>query len=111
MNPAGYAQAPGAFRNHWSLRNFRFRWSSWIAVALLFAPVLWLGITFADAHLALKGLMVVMALVAVAPLVRDFTRSQCRQCGAQAEPITLRDAGGAERTARACHRCRIVDAL
>jgi len=104
VDPAGYAQAPGAFRNRWSLRHFRFRWSSWIAVALLVAPVVWLGFGFADAHLALKGVIAVMALIAVTPLLRDFRRSQCRRCGQDAERMSIRD-----EIVTVCHRCRIVE--
>lgn len=106
MDPAGYAEAPGAFRTRWSARHFRFRCSSWIAVVLLIAPVVWLGFTFADAHVALKGVLAVMALIAVTPLLRDFRRSQCRQCGADAERISVKD-----EIVNVCHRCRIVDTL
>jgi hypothetical protein len=105
MQPAlpGYAERPDAFRNRWRLEHFRFRWSSWVLAALPLALVGWIAWALGDAQLALKGLLAVIALVAVLPLARDFLREQCVLC--DAEPDRIAVAG--DKTVTACHRCRV----
>ena len=104
-----YGEAPGAFRRRWRLSHFRFRWSSWLTAAVLVFPLAWIAWRFADVNLALKGVLAVMALLAVAPLVRDFRRPQCRQCGEQAEEVRVRKLDGEEQVITACHQCRLVE--
>ena len=102
-----YADSPGAFRYHWA---WRFRGSSWLAAALFLIPIAWIGWRFGDLHLALKGVVAVMALIAVLPLIRDFRRPQCRQCKAEAEQVRVRKLDGEEQLITACHPCRLVEA-
>ena len=102
-----YSEAPRAFRERWDLRHFRFRPSSWLALALLLAPVAWAAWKFGDAQLALKGVLAVMALIAVLPLLRDLRRSQCLLCKEEPERINARKLSGEEEVITACHQCRV----
>lgn len=105
MQPAlqSYTERPDAFRNSWRLSHFRFRWSSWIAAALLLAPLAWLAWTLGGAPFAVKGVLAVVALIAVLPLVRDFRKAQCVLCDEEAERIVA----GEDKTVTACHHCRV----
>jgi hypothetical protein len=102
-----YAEAPDAFRDRWRLH---FHWSSWFTAALLVAPIAWIAFTFGDLHLALKGVLAVMALIAVLPLVRDFRRPHCVRCEEEAERITARRLDGEADVITACHGCRVFKA-
>jgi len=101
-----YAEKPDAFRSRWHLRHFHFRGGSWLAAALLLAPLAWIAWTFGELHLALKGMLAVMALIAVLPLARDFRRPQCVLCDEEADSITARKLSGEEQLIVACHHCR-----
>jgi hypothetical protein len=103
-----YAQRPDAFRTRWRLSHFRFRWSSWLAAALLLALVAAIAWKFGDVHLALKGVLAVMALIAVLPLARDFRRTQCVLCDEQPERLSVRTLSGEDHVVTACHHCRVV---
>ena len=105
-----YAEARDVFRNRWRLANFRFRWSSWIVAALLVAPLAWVSAAFSNAHVALKGVVAVMALIAVAPLLRDFSRPQCTHCGEQPERLSVQRLNGDGEVITVCHRCRVLKA-
>ena len=102
-----YAESPGAFRNRWRLRYFRFRGSSWLAAALLLAPLAWLAPALGGVHALLKVVLGAMALVAVLPLARDFRRSQCRRCEEEAQQTRVRKLGGEEWVVTACDHCRV----
>ena len=73
-----YAESPGAFRNRWRLRYFRFRGSSWLAAALLLAPLAWLAPALGGVHALLKVVLGAMALVAVLPLARESEEARRR---------------------------------
>ena len=105
-----YAESPGAFRHRFRLRNFRFRWSSWLVGALLLAPLVWIARSAGGVPLALKAVLGVMALIAVLPLARDFRRPQCRRCEEEPEEARVRSLAGEEYVVTACHRCHLVEA-
>jgi hypothetical protein len=105
-----YAESPGAFRNRWALAHFRFHWSSWAALALMLVALAWVAGRFGGLHLAVKGVLAVLALVAVAPLVRDFKRPQCRLCDEAPEEARVRSLAGDELVVTACHHCRVFKA-
>ena len=100
-----YAQSSNAFRYHWALR---FSGSSWAVAAVMLSALAGVAWHFGDLHLALKGVLAAMALIAVLPLIRDFSRPQCRQCKAQAEQVRVRKLDGEEQLITACHPCRLV---
>ena len=102
-----YAEKPDAFRDRWRLSHFHFRWSSWLAAAMLLAPLAWIAWSFGGLHLALKGMLATMALIAVLPLARDFRRPRCVLCDEQADRIVARRLSGEENVVTACHRCRL----
>ena len=104
---ASYAESPDGFRARWSLRHFRFRWSSWLTVAIFLAPLAWIAWTLGDVHVALKGVLAVMALIAVLPLARDFRREQCVLCDEQPLHITAQRLDGDDFVVTACDRCRV----
>lgn len=102
-----YAEKPDAFRDRWRLRHFHFRPVSWLASAALLAPLAWIAWRFGGLHLALKGLIAVMALIAVLPLARDFRRPHCVLCDEEAERVVVRRLSGEENVITACHGCRV----
>jgi hypothetical protein len=100
-----YAESPEAFRTRWA---FRFRWSSWLVVGLFLLPLAWIAWRFGDVHIALKGVVAVMALIAVAPLVRDFRRPQCRLCEGEPERVRVQKQDGDEFLVTVCHPCHVL---
>jgi hypothetical protein len=104
-----YAESPGAFRNRWRLRYLRFRRSSWLVAAAFLLPLAWITWRLGDVHLALKGVLSVMALIAVLPLARDFRRSQCRRCEEEAQQARVQKLGGEEFVVSACDHCRVME--
>src|SRR4051812_26550860 len=108
MTPAerieSYAESPGAFRR-------RLRGSSWLTALLVLAAVAAIAWAFGDLHLALKGVLAVIALSAALPLLRDFRRAQCTLCGRPAEEITVRKPTGEQEVRLACHHCRVFKVL
>jgi hypothetical protein len=102
-----YAEKPEAFRSRWRIRHFRFHLSSWLVAALLLAPLAWIAWTFGGLHLAIKGVLAVMALIAVLPLVRDFRSARCVLCDEEPERIVARKLSGEENVITACHHCRV----
>src|SRR3954462_777324 len=122
MNPADYPEAarpyferiqpyverPDALGARWRLSHFRFRWSSCLAGASLLALVAAVAWRFGGVHLALKGVLAVMALIAVLPLARDFRRTQCVLCDEQPERLSVRTLSGEDHVVTACHHCRVV---
>jgi hypothetical protein len=103
-----YAESPGAFRNRWALGNFRYRGTSWLVAAAFLLPLAWITWRLGDIHLALKGVLSVMALLAVLPLARDFRRSQCRRCEEEAQQTHVRKPGGEEFVVTVCDHCRVM---
>jgi hypothetical protein len=102
-----YAEKPDAFRSRWRIRHVHFQPSSWLFAALLLAPLAWLAWSFGGLHLAIKGVLAVMALIAVLPLARDLRRPQCVLCDEQADRFVVRRLSGEENVITACHRCRV----
>jgi len=100
-----YAESPDAFRHRW---GFRLRGSSWLAAGVMLVALAGVAWHFGDLHLALKGAVAVIALIAVLPLIRDFRRPQCRQCNAEAEQVRLRRLDGEDELVTACHHCRLM---
>jgi hypothetical protein len=104
---ASYAEAPSAFRTRWRLRHFHVRTSSWLIAALLLAPLAWIAWSFGGLDLAIKGMLAVMALIAVLPLARDFRRPQCVLCDEEPDRYVGRQLSGEESVFTACHHCRV----
>lgn len=102
-----YAEKPEALRDRWRVRHFHFRVSSWLVAGLLLTPLAWIAWSFGGLHLALKGVLAVMALIAVLPLARDFRRPLCVLCDAEAEQVVARKLSGEETVITACHHCRV----
>ena len=102
-----YAEKPEDFRDGWRLRHFRFRVSSWLVAGLLLAPLAWIAWSFGGLHLAIKGVLAVMALIAVLPLARDFRRPLCVLCDEQADQVVARKLSGEQNVITACHHCRV----
>lgn len=102
-----YAEKPDALRARWRLRSSRIRTSSWLVAALLLAPLAAIAWSYGGLHLAMKGMLAVMALIAVLPLARDFRRVRCVLCDAEAEQIIARQLSGEENVITACHHCRV----
>lgn len=102
-----YAENPDAFRTRWGVRHFHFHPSSWLVAALLLAPLAWIAWSFGGLHLAIKGMLAVMALIAVLPLVRDFRSARCTLCDEEPDRILVRKLTGEENVITACHHCRL----
>ncbi len=102
-----YAENPDAFRTRWGVRHFHFHLSSWFVAALLLAPLAWIAWSFGGLHLAIKGMLAVMALIAVLPLVRDFRSARCTLCDEEPDRILVRKLTGEENVITACHHCRL----